>query len=477
MEKRGLYKLGYIENLEELISELSALIGRDVEKTDIDEFIESSDYKEEYIDEFGKPTLNKKEEALTFRFELPWKSTNNEVIYGYFWRKGYNDNFIGCYWFVHHTFINIYYHGYVGSKCFESISDLSKLEVSEKNIFRYITKTTYVNSKGVHKNISKGDAAFIRLDTNLKDSFGNIIIGWFSKQKKFKDITWGNKESFTKNFGFTFGKFKFNTAKDSKEFLERVNSSAIQENWNYKNNKSAINFPILKSYLEHEFDRLCYEYYSLSSKHSLIFNSDESCIIFNTNLINKFGQDLIISGRIERTGNESEDFFISDLALSPSKNELKKQGFDTSKEPQPPHFFESLDEILFHSEWEIDMSFESYEHILLYRDFRLPEEYRSINKESMGRKLTDSINFAKNIAKKNYKFIVPMYYPAFRRVQFLMPIYLESTFSNTPDFALVLTPVPEYKMYKLETILTLDEAYQDARLIAKPEEVWLRPRI
>ena len=70
-----------------------------------------------------------------------------------------------------------------------------------------------------------------------------------------------------------------------------------------------------------------------------------------------------------------------------------------------------------------------------------------------------------------------MYYPTRQRIQLLMPIYLDTTYSNHPDFALVLTPCQDAKLYVPETILGLDEVYQDARLIAKPEESWLNPNM
>ena len=44
---------------------------------------------------------------------------------------------------------------------------------------------------------------------------------------------------------------------------------------------------------------------------------------------------------------------------------------------------------------------------------------------------------------------------------------------KTPDFALVLTP--EGGIYVPETILPIKGAYQNARLIAMPDEAWLRP--
>ena len=137
-----------------------------------------------------------------------------------------------------------------------------------------------------------------------------------------------------------------------------------------------------------------------------------------------------------------------------------------------------MNEIIFHcDDWEIDKDLEKYEHIIEDRKERFPEKYQELATDDLGRRLNNAIQLAKKIAQRNYKFIVPMYYPTARRIQLLMPIYLETSYSSHPDFALVLTPHADEKLYTPETILGLDEVYQDARLIAKPEESWLNPEM
>ena len=68
-----------------------------------------------------------------------------------------------------------------------------------------------------------------------------------------------------------------------------------------------------------------------------------------------------------------------------------------------------------------------------------------------------------------------MYRPQDNKIQLLMPIYLKGSYSSMPDFALILTPDKEHQLYSPETILPLDAVYQDARLIAKPDDTWLNP--
>ncbi|MBV5330614.1 MAG: DUF3825 domain-containing protein, partial [Chlorobium sp.] len=64
--------------------------------------------------------------------------------------------------------------------------------------------------------------------------------------------------------------------------------------------------------------------------------------------------------------------------------------------------------------------------------------------------------------------------PNDNKIQFLMPLYLEGKFNEAPDLALVLDFVED--LYVPETVLPLDAAYQNARLIAKPDNQWLDPK-
>ena len=258
-------------------------------------------------------------------------------------------------------------------------------------------------------------------------------------------------------------------------FLENLKGKIIPEPWEYKRKKDdTFKNPILKSYLQFELDRLFYEQDVLNYSDRIIFNENKNKVLFNTNLINKYGKDLKIVGTLLEISNK---IYLSELEISPSTSDLKKMGFDSLKEPMSPMFFKDINEIIFHCDWEIDQSMKSYEHILEDRIERFPEKYRDLTPDDLGLRLDNAINLARRIAQRNYKFIVPMYYPTKNRIQLLMPIYLESSYSSHPDFALVLTPNADVKLYTLETILGLDEVYQDARLIAKPEESWLNPEM
>lgn len=260
-----------------------------------------------------------------------------------------------------------------------------------------------------------------------------------------------------------------------KDFFESLNSKIIPEPWAYRNKlEGDFKYPILKSYLQFELDRLFYESEVLNLSGQILYSPNNSMILFNTNLINKYGDDLFIVGKKVLLNGKT---CISDLEVAPAKSRLSKCGFSTTSTPNPPQFFKDINEIVFHCSWEIDDDMEKREHIIEERIERFPERYRDLRPDDLGQKLNNAITFATKIAQRNYKFIVPMYYPTRQRIQLLMPIYLDTTYSNHPDFALVLTPCEDAKLYVPETILGLDEVYQDARLIAKPEESWLNPNM
>ena len=237
---------------------------------------------------------------------------------------------------------------------------------------------------------------------------------------------------------------------------------------------SNFNYPILKSYLQFELERLFYEQFLLNYPDRIIYNDRKNKILYNTNLIDKYGHDLTIVGDLIKVGDSE---YISDLEISPSKKTLSSYGFAPSVRPLPPKFFLDINEIIFHCDWEIDKHMEKYEHIIEERIDRFPSKYRDYSTDDLGLKLDNAIDFAKRIAQRNYKFIVPKYDPRKKIIQLLMPIYLETSFTAHPDFALVLTPEPKDQLYTPETILGLDEVYQDARLIATPEQSWLNPDI
>lgn len=488
----GLFKLGFVKNIrpndngENCITTLSKMLGQKITLADINEYIESPNFIMEHLDTNDNPT----DEGCAFkrRFKIPWKSKNGDDVFGVFERKGFEEPYVGVIWSNGKSKqnavrkINLFEYGYVSDDTWEILEYLSGFHLDKYSIQEHISSPVrFYNRKGDIIE-ARDNAYYIRFDTDIKTTGDDYILGWYTKELRgFTGITWGTKHDF-ENFvversrlNFLVGKMSFKTKDDCNIFLENLKKKTIPEPWGYKKKlDSNFNYPILKSYLQFELERLFYEQFLLNYPDRIIYNDRKNKILYNTNLIDKYGHDLTIVGDLIKVGDSE---YISDLEISPSKKTLSSYGFAPSVRPLPPKFFLDINEIIFHCDWEIDKHMEKYEHIIEERIDRFPSKYRDYSTDDLGLKLDNAIDFAKRIAQRNYKFIVPKYDPRKKIIQLLMPIYLETSFTAHPDFALVLTPEPKDQLYTPETILGLDEVYQDARLIATPEQSWLNPDI
>lgn len=96
---------------------------------------------------------------------------------------------------------------------------------------------------------------------------------------------------------------------------------------------------------------------------------------------------------------------------------------------------------------------------------RLPQSFlKSANKINI---LNGALDSMKKKVSANYKLAIPQYYDG--KIQLLLPLCLMS--DNKPDVTIAVTK--KDNSYQGHTCLTLDMAYNNARLIAKPESTWL----
>ena len=99
---------------------------------------------------------------------------------------------------------------------------------------------------------------------------------------------------------------------------------------------------------------------------------------------------------------------------------------------------------------------------------RFPFAFQKMDRYQLSVLLEGTINDAKRRIRRNYKTAVPQYYKG--KLQLLLPLCLTSKASA--DLALVVEK--ENNIYRASTCLTLDMAINNARLIAKPDDEWLK---
>ena len=185
--------------------------------------------------------------------------------------------------------------------------------------------------------------------------------------------------------------------------------------------------------------------------------------------------------------------------------------------PQPASYLTEKEDLLFDLELELQ---EAEEHILLDNIHRLPLEFlsrqlggydgigqliqqirqlpdrqtlsdkelknqlpymqlRGMLKQNINAynelrvQLRDAIEIARRKVRWNYKTATPCYYPTEDCMCLLLPLALADR--NKVDAALVvrLYRNTEPYLYRGETILTLPQAYRNARLVSRPDNDWL----
>ncbi|MCF8236192.1 MAG: DUF3825 domain-containing protein [Bacteroidales bacterium] len=337
----------------------------------------------------------------------------------------------------------------------------------------------YLDKHGNVKNES--ESVYALYSTGLKNEDDQEIIAYFYRIRPDKNWTGiyfttepNLKKEIKKNLLFRIGKMAFDEWNDGFQFLEELSQKTIPEKWSYQNHESGIPHPILKSFIENTLEKLLKD----KNQGKFIMSDDEKHGLFNSGLLDKFFHDIYIIVEIRKEDGEFEYYnpiimkSLSDL----SKRKFQKDGVllnHPDRLPDSIDFFSDIKEVTFNNSIPIDRSYDKFTHIIEERIDRFPPDYQKKDTTELARALDNSINYAKAIAKRNYKLVVPQYRPQSDKLQLLMPIYLSGSFSKQPDFALVLDL--EDGIYTPETILPLDAAYQNARLIAKPDDFWLNP--
>ena len=224
-------------------------------------------------------------------------------------------------------------------------------------------------------------------------------------------------------------------------YTDKLSKIAAQESWSnttYPNNGILANY-IVKTYSK------------LQSERNVIFGQDYA--LFNTGLFTKYYEVIYAY----QTGSE-----ISFL----TGYELSRIGI--KERPERANYFENPELLLFDWHYPIDVY---YKYILddERNKSRLPKEF--LNSNNMVNIINGAIDTMKKKVSSNYKLAIPQYYDG--KIQLLLPLCLMS--DNEPDVAIAVTKNGSY--YQGHTCLTLDMAYNNARLIAKPESNWLTAEI
>jgi hypothetical protein len=234
---------------------------------------------------------------------------------------------------------------------------------------------------------------------------------------------------------------------------------ASPEDWDYSDASVKGNV-ILKNYLEFTFRKL-------KQEGKIAYTSDNKFACFNTGLVTNNLEDIFAYFEEYRNPRPSSTVpFCFKAFLKESDNNILRHF--SGNIPDIANFFEKPELLIFNPKCRL---IPDIDHIIQDNISRFPAHLQSAGDGELRRQLVGAIDEIKKKVRTNYKLAVPQYYDG--KIQLLLPLCLTAGSPN-PDLALVVHKLNE-NTYTARTCLTLKMAYNNARLIVKPQSNWLKP--
>lgn len=204
-----------------------------------------------------------------------------------------------------------------------------------------------------------------------------------------------------------------------------------------------------------------------------LYSSDFKNLLVSTGLIDTYGNFIYLI--IQNNTLELQDI-TTDCVVMHSKSELLDYGFDREEIKQLPEkfkFVSDVSELIFSASLEdFDLDDEAhFNHIINERIHRFPKEYQNNGHRNICDKIKSSIEHAIKISKVDYRYVVPKYDLVSKSIQFIVPLYLDSIYGQRPELTLVVAN--RNGIWKVFTVLSVDDAYDNARLVSNPSNMWM----
>lgn len=234
--------------------------------------------------------------------------------------------------------------------------------------------------------------------------------------------------------------------------------------WAYKNTPSDRPRPILYSYLIYTFKRVVEQL----DNGTLVFTNDRNgrLAAFDTGLMTPNFEPIIAVFSPNNRGNARQEWFL--------------QCFCRPSDPYARRF-EHLPELVTYIDDPADLVFDPnkrvdfrIDHIVQDNIERFPEKLQEMPPHLLRNLVESAANDSLKRVKRNYKIGIPQFYRkrgGEGKIQLLLPLCLMQ--KERADLALAFD-TGEYD-YVANTILTLDMAYNNARLLTRPDRYWLDP--
>lgn len=280
-------------------------------------------------------------------------------------------------------------------------------------------------------------------------------------------------------------------------FLSELAEKAVREDWDFAESPVKDNH-ILIQYIK-------YTFYRLQRENKVCISSDGAFAAFNTGLVDKYYNDIYACFYPNDPGEETRWKFAG--FCTAASRDLGKQLISRFNPlPQPPKYVQRSEDLIFDLDRPMHTDFD---HIIIDNIRRLPlrfladqfmdfpeaqklaseietadyydkkelyEQLKEIIRDNgrlyvrIQNRIKDAIELARKRVRWNYKTAIPSYYPQNDSMSLMLPLCLVD--DTTPDVALVVE-LTNSGNYQGQTIITIPQAYIDARLLCRIDSEWL----
>ena len=240
---------------------------------------------------------------------------------------------------------------------------------------------------------------------------------------------------------------------------ENLAELAEDEPWEYKNSENRETLPILRNYFRHTFARL------KEMRDGIAFSENGNFACFNTGLVTDNQEE--IYALFARNKRKRQDWAFSGFQKASARKFVDNFG---GSPPPLASYYDDPSVLIYDRRCEL---FIDIDHVMQNIN-RFPKHLQG-NAYVARQLLISAEALTKKRVYRNYKAAIPQFFRDKGKegtVQLLLPICLENP--RKADLALVAGKSAS-EAYRCSTILTLDMAYNNARLLARPDSEWLQP--
>lgn len=251
------------------------------------------------------------------------------------------------------------------------------------------------------------------------------------------------------------------TADKYNQKLEMLARMAQPERWTYKKVQDLDAYKILRNYIQFTYERI-------DEENKFLYSKDCNYRCMNTGLLTTYNQEIVAVFAKNEVKGKQPWFFNGFF-----KETDKFVTTNFAGNPPLANYFENVDDLIYDSKLELKLK---KEHIIDDNFERFVEA--GFSNAALIDVLLDSakITLEKKL-KRNFKLALPFYYHNTetdeRKIQLLAPLY----FPGAPvRLALVLNKIKSEnnEYYEGVTVLPVEWAYMNSRLIVKPDEEWAK---